>query len=92
MAKIAELQQKITQETAARDGLMKMKVVYEANSNLGNPMTVEGQLNESEHELEKLKSDLKKYCGYLERANQIPMASNNQQKRNNLQNGHSGSR
>lgn len=89
LAKIAELQHKLTQETAARDGLMKMKVVYEANSSLGNPMTVEGQLNESEHKLEKLKSDLKKYYGYLERA---PMAPNNLQKRNNLHNGHSMSR
>ncbi|KAL9909401.1 cdc42-interacting protein 4 homolog isoform X7 [Glossina fuscipes] len=92
-AKIAELQQKIAQETAARDGLMKMKVVYEANSSLGNPMTVEGQLNESEHKLEKLKIDLKKYQGYLERANQIPMASNSPQaNRNNLHNGHRVSR
>ncbi|XP_037935474.1 formin-binding protein 1-like isoform X4 [Teleopsis dalmanni] len=92
-AKIAELQQKISQETAARDGLMKMKVVYEANSSLGNPMTVEGQLNESEHKLEKLKIDLKKYQGYLEKANQVPMANNSPQaNRNTFQNGHRTSR
>ncbi|TMW46140.1 hypothetical protein DOY81_008777, partial [Sarcophaga bullata] len=92
-AKIAELQQKIQQETAARDGLMKMKVVYEANSSLGNPMTVEGQLNESEHKLEKLKIDLKKYQGYLEKANQIPIASNSPHaNRNNMSNGHRSSR
>ncbi|KAM7357802.1 formin-binding protein 1-like Cip4 isoform 4-T5 [Cochliomyia hominivorax] len=92
-AKIAELQQKIQQETAARDGLMKMKVVYEANSSLGNPMTVEGQLNESEHKLEKLKIDLKKYQGYLEKANQIPMANNSPQaNRNTMNNGHRSSR
>lgn len=88
-AKIGELQQKIHLETAARDGLMKMKVVYEANSSLGNPMTVEGQLNESEHKLEKLKIDLKKYQGYLEKANQIPMANNSPQaNRNTMNNGH----
>ncbi|XP_015042951.2 formin-binding protein 1-like isoform X14 [Drosophila pseudoobscura] len=92
-AKIAELQQKIAQETNARDGLMKMKIVYEANSSLGNPMTVEGQLNESEHKLEKLKIDLKKYQGYFERANQAQVANNSPQaNRNQLQNGHRTSR
>lgn len=68
-AKIQEIQQKIQSETAARDGLMKMKGVYEANSLLGDPMTVEGQLNESEHKLEKYKSELVKYQTYLEQAN-----------------------
>ncbi|XP_023033151.1 formin-binding protein 1-like isoform X7 [Drosophila willistoni] len=92
-AKIAELQQKISQETNARDGLMKMKIVYEANSSLGNPMTVEGQLNESEHKLEKLKIDLKKYQGYLDKANQLQTANNSPQaNRNQLQNGHRASR
>ncbi|XP_052847756.1 formin-binding protein 1-like isoform X5 [Drosophila gunungcola] len=92
-AKIAELQQKIAQETNARDGLMKMKIVYEANSSLGNPMTVEGQLNESEHKLEKLKVDLKKYQGFLEKASQVPVATSSPQaNRNQLQNGHRTSR
>lgn len=34
---------KVDQETAARNGLMKMKVVYEDNHALGDPMTVEGK-------------------------------------------------
>lgn len=42
MAKIDELQTRIGQEQAARDGLMKMKGVYEANSALGDPMSIEG--------------------------------------------------
>ncbi|KAH8378926.1 hypothetical protein KR009_002127, partial [Drosophila setifemur] len=92
-AKITELQQKISQETNARDGLMKMKIVYEANSSLGNPMTVEGQLNESEHKLEKLKGDLKKYQGYLDKAGQVQAATSSpQSNRNTLQNGHRTSR
>ncbi|KRK01166.1 formin-binding protein 1-like isoform X15 [Drosophila yakuba] len=92
-AKIAELTQNIAQETKARDGLMKMKIVYEANSSLGNPMTVEGQLNESEHKLEKLKVDLKKYQGFLEKASQVPTATSSPQAtRNQLQNGHRTSR
>jgi hypothetical protein len=40
------------QETAARDGLMKMKAVYEQNPALGDPMSIEGQLNESGHKLD----------------------------------------
>lgn len=40
--RVKELQNKVAQETAARDGLLKMKTVYEANPALGNPMTVEG--------------------------------------------------
>lgn len=85
-AKIQELQQKIAQETAARDGLMKMKGVYEANSNLGNPMTVEGQLNESEHKLSKLRAELNKFTEYLEKANSIPLAQNSPQANRLLQN------
>ncbi|XP_067643930.1 formin-binding protein 1-like isoform X4 [Eurosta solidaginis] len=92
-AKVSELQHKLNQEIATRDGLMKMKMVYESNSSLGNPMTVEGQLNESEHKMEKLRMDLKKFQGYLESANQIPLASNSPQaSRNYIQNGHRTSR
>lgn len=40
-----DLQNKVAQESAARDGLMKMKGVYEANPALGDPMTIEGNLN-----------------------------------------------
>lgn len=47
---------------------MKMKGVYEANSVLGDPMTVEKQLNESNHNLEKLKQELRKYQNMLEQA------------------------
>lgn len=91
-SKIQELQQKIGQETAARDGLMKMKGVYEANSLLGDPMTVEKQLNESEHNLEKLKLDLRKFQNYLESANSVNAAQNSPQASRILQNGQRSSR
>ncbi|KAG8281645.1 Formin-binding protein 1 [Homalodisca vitripennis] len=64
--KIEEILAKIQQETAARDGLMKMKGVYEANPSMGDPMTIEGQLNASSHNLEKLRLELHKYQGFLE--------------------------
>lgn len=87
ISKIAELRQKMSQETAARDGLMKMKVVYEANSMLGDPMTVEGQLNESEHKLEKYKNELKKFETYLEQAKSDQSGQQSPQSHRNLQNG-----
>lgn len=64
--KIDEIQAKIHQETAARDGLMKMKGVYESNSQLGDPMSIEGQLHESGQRLDKLRQELHKYQSYLE--------------------------
>lgn len=85
-AKIQEIQQKIQSETAARDGLMKMKVVYEANPSLGDPMTVEGQLNESEHKLEKFKSELSKYQSYLEQANAVQQMQHSPQTNRNQTN------
>ncbi|XP_065169257.1 cdc42-interacting protein 4 homolog isoform X2 [Atheta coriaria] len=75
-AKIDELNAKIKSESAARDGLMKMKGVYETNPALGDPMTIEGQLNESSHKLEKLQADLKRYEGYLEDAQKVTNHNN----------------
>lgn len=43
--KVEELKNKIAQETAARDGLMKMKGVYEANPALGDPRSVESKIS-----------------------------------------------
>lgn len=66
IAKIQEIQQKIFQEQGARDGLIKMKGVYESNALLGDPQTVQGELKECEHKLEKLKNELRKYNLLLE--------------------------
>ena len=45
--KIDEINTRVLQETATRDGLMKMKGVYEQNRALGDPLSIEGQLTES---------------------------------------------
>jgi hypothetical protein len=58
----------VLQETQTRDGLMKMKSVYEANSALGDPMSIEGQLNDSGHRLDKLRQEHQKFVGWLEEA------------------------
>ncbi|XP_023341734.1 formin-binding protein 1-like [Eurytemora carolleeae] len=66
ISKLDELTAKISQETAARDGLMKMKTVYEANPALGDPMSIQGQLTENGQRLDKLRSELRKFQGWLE--------------------------
>ncbi|XP_077287263.1 formin-binding protein 1-like Cip4 isoform X5 [Arctopsyche grandis] len=67
-AKLQELKKQVNQEQAAMDGLMKMKGVYEANTALGDPMTVEGQLNECCNKLEKLHAEVARYSNWLESA------------------------
>ncbi|XP_023247816.1 cdc42-interacting protein 4-like isoform X1 [Copidosoma floridanum] len=47
---------------------MKMKGVYEQNPALGDPMTIESQLNQSSHKLDKLGAELSKFQAYLEEA------------------------
>lgn len=51
---------------------MKMKGVYEQNPALGDPMSIEGQLNESGHKLDKLRQELHKYQVYLQEAKELP--------------------
>merc|ERR1719412_2077003 len=65
-SKIEEITGKICQETAARDGLMKMKQVYESNPALGDPMSIQGQLTENGQRLDKLRSELKKFQDFLD--------------------------
>ena len=40
---------------------MKMKQVYESNSALGDPMSIQGQLTDNGHRLDKLRAELKKF-------------------------------
>ncbi|XP_037079941.1 formin-binding protein 1-like isoform X2 [Pollicipes pollicipes] len=65
-----DLASKISQETSARDGLMKMKGVYEGNPALGDPMTIESQLRENTQHLEKLRIELHKYQRLLDGGDQ----------------------
>lgn len=74
-SKIQEIQQKIYQEQGARDGLIKMKGVYESNALLGDPQTVQGELKECEHKLEKLKNELRKYQILMEDVKQTSQHS-----------------
>ncbi|XP_054158056.1 formin-binding protein 1-like isoform X2 [Oppia nitens] len=64
-AKIDQIVKDIAQETAVRDGLMKMKQAYEQNSALGDPLSVEGQLTENGHKMEKFQTELKRFQNLL---------------------------
>ncbi|XP_071541311.1 formin-binding protein 1-like isoform X1 [Panulirus ornatus] len=66
--RIDDVTTKLHQETAARDGLLKMKEVYEGNPSLGDPMSIMGQLNDSCQRIEKLRADLQRYQAMLEDA------------------------
>lgn len=87
--KVQELQQKVAQEQAASEGLMKMKGVYEANSLLGDPRSVEEQLNESVNKLDKLRLELQRYQKLLDQANSQPIAQHSPQA-NRTTNGENG--
>ncbi|CAH2068443.1 unnamed protein product, partial [Iphiclides podalirius] len=73
-AKVHELNKQVAQEQAAMEGLMKMKGVYETNPTLGDPMTVEGQLNECCDKLKKLRAQLRKFEELLAEANSLVCA------------------
>ncbi|XP_066940736.1 formin-binding protein 1 isoform X17 [Macrobrachium rosenbergii] len=64
--RIDDVTTKLHQETAARDGLLKMKEVYEGNPSLGDPMSITGQLTDSCQKIEKLRADLQRYQSLLE--------------------------
>lgn len=44
-----------------REGLFKLKGSYEQNVALGDPQTVQGEINDLGIRLEKLQTDLEKY-------------------------------
>ncbi|XP_058462651.1 formin-binding protein 1-like isoform X9 [Malaya genurostris] len=85
--KVHELQQKVAQEQAASEGLMKMKGVYEANSLLGDPRSVEEQLNESVNKLDKLRLELQRYQKMLDQANNQTIVQHSPQASRVIQNG-----
>ena len=90
--KVQELQQKVSQEQAASEGLMKMKGVYEANSLLGDPRSVEEQLNESVNKLDKLRMELQRYQKLLDQANSQTIVQHSPQANRVIQNGQRSSR
>ncbi|XP_065307478.2 formin-binding protein 1-like [Dermacentor albipictus] len=51
--------------TQAREGLYKLQGAYEQNAALGDPQTIQGEINDIGAKLEKLQTDLEKYQNNL---------------------------
>lgn len=65
MQEIDKTKAQIHTFTQAREGLFKLKGSYEQNVALGDPQTVQGEINDLGIRLEKLQTDLEKYQNYL---------------------------
>ncbi|XP_015905926.1 formin-binding protein 1 homolog isoform X3 [Parasteatoda tepidariorum] len=63
--KIESISSQIAQETATKDGLLKMKAAYEQNNALGDPVSIEQQMPDIINRIEKLQAQLHKYQGFL---------------------------
>jgi hypothetical protein len=65
LGKIDTLRAAITKDTSARDALLKMQDVYRQTPSLGDPATLDRQLEENAQKLDQLRQELAKYEGYL---------------------------
>lgn len=63
--KLEGLRGNLAKETSERDALVKMKDVYQQNTSLGNPATVEKQLEENGLKLDRLHQEIHKFETYL---------------------------
>ena len=54
---------------------MKMKQVYESNPALGDPMSIQGQLTENGHKLDKLRAELKKFQVRIDELDLTPISN-----------------
>ncbi|XP_059409081.1 cdc42-interacting protein 4 homolog isoform X1 [Carassius carassius] len=59
--KIDDIQKELQRETEQSDALMKMKGVYEQNSQLGDPSSLQPQITETAHNITRLRGELSKY-------------------------------
>ncbi|MCI4394051.1 hypothetical protein PGIGA_G00164410 [Pangasianodon gigas] len=76
--KIDELSKELQKETDQSEGLNKMRRVYEQNNQLGDPASLEPQINQTTHNINRLKGDLSRYQAWLGEAGGVPTYSNNQ--------------
>lgn len=61
---------------------MKMRAAYEQNPSMGDPNSVDSQLNENAHKFEKLQSELRKFTGYLSEVDGKPVTPHVQKRHN----------
>ncbi|CAG0887195.1 unnamed protein product [Darwinula stevensoni] len=77
--RIDELTAKIQQETAARDGILKMKEVYESNPAMGDSASLTGELAHHGKKIDFLRHELQQYQTMLD---EVPFPSNQPPSRN----------
>ncbi|MCJ8748248.1 hypothetical protein PDJAM_G00162770 [Pangasius djambal] len=75
--KIDELSKELQKETDRSEGLNKMRRVYEQNNQLGDPASLEPQINQTTHNINRLRGDLSRYQAWLGEARGVPTHSNN---------------
>lgn len=66
--KIKIIKNQLAKTTAERDGLLKMQEVYRKDAKLGDPRSLNKQLEEVAQELDRLKQELNKYEDFLAKA------------------------
>ncbi|XP_067296608.1 thyroid hormone receptor interactor 10b [Pseudorasbora parva] len=66
--KMDDLQKELQKETEQSEALMRMKGVYEQNSQLGDPSSLQPQITETAHNIARLRGELSKYQGQLTEA------------------------
>uniref|UniRef100_A0A8C1TSW2 Thyroid hormone receptor interactor 10b n=1 Tax=Cyprinus carpio TaxID=7962 RepID=A0A8C1TSW2_CYPCA len=59
--KINDIQKELQRETEKSEALMKMKGVYEQNSQLGDPSSLQPQITQTAHDIARLRGELNKY-------------------------------
>ncbi|XP_058613091.1 thyroid hormone receptor interactor 10b isoform X2 [Onychostoma macrolepis] len=59
--KVDDIQKELQRETEQSDALMKMKGVYEQNSQLGDPSSLQPQITQTAHNIARLRGELNKY-------------------------------
>ncbi|XP_016385674.1 cdc42-interacting protein 4 homolog isoform X1 [Sinocyclocheilus rhinocerous] len=59
--KIDDIQKELQRETEQSEAMMKMKGVYEQNSQLGDPSSLQPQITQTAHNIAKLRGELNKY-------------------------------
>ncbi|XP_064616500.1 formin-binding protein 1-like isoform X2 [Liolophura sinensis] len=65
LGKIESINRDITRETAEREGLLKMKQVYNDNNALGDPASLDKKIEENAVKLDSLQQEMRKFEAYL---------------------------
>ncbi|XP_043115758.1 cdc42-interacting protein 4 homolog isoform X2 [Puntigrus tetrazona] len=66
--KVDDIQKELQRETEQSEALMRMKGVYEQNSQLGDPSSLQPQITQTAHNIARLRGELNKYQGQLTEA------------------------